>query len=47
MAKSFAAYNARQGDDNNILGPDTMVQFFINPKDTMDTTDESIRNENI
>ena len=45
MAKSFEAYNARQGDNDNILGLDTMVQFFICPEEPMDTTDESMKSE--
>ena len=46
MAKSYEAYNTRKGDDY-ILGLDSMVQFFINPQENMDTTDESLKSEQI
>ena len=46
MAKSYEAYNARK-DDDYILGLDSMVQYFIDPQDNMDTTDESLKSKQI
>jgi len=44
MTKSHEAYNASHGHDDNILGLDTMVQFFIS-NETRDTTDKTIKSE--
>ena len=47
MAKSYEDYNSESSkcEDDTVLGLDTMVQFFISPEKTTDTTDESMRSE--
>ena len=45
MAKSYDSYNLNPSEIDNVLDVETMVQFFISPKKTTDTTDESMTSE--
>lgn len=45
MVKGHGNYNSEVGNQNYMLDKETMVQFFIDPEDLGDTTDEKVQKD--